>query len=202
MTSRDWKFPLVYIHNRWVSPSHQVTIKHPDCPRGHYRDADTIMLYAAFQILVDFVEVECAGLMFNKPYFETPGQKVYRVIRDLPVLSWLLPPQRNIRRGLYHLRWSMRLTEPYSEHQAQQAKDVFALYKWWTHTRPDRIDPWDWADIDLTEPKRTIHEDGRLEFSSEYSALLEKAGKLEDKYNKEDQKKLLMLIAIRRGLWT
>jgi hypothetical protein len=160
------------------------------------------MLYAAFQILVDFVEVECAGLMFNKPYFETPGQKVYRVIRDLPVLSWLLPPQRNIRRGLYHLRWSMRLTEPYSEHQAQQAKDVFALYKWWTHTRPDRIDPWDWADIDLTEPKRTIHEDGRLEFSSEYSALLEKAGKLEDKYNKEDQKKLLMLIAIRRGLWT
>lgn len=194
------KEPLVYIHNRWVRPSHKVTITHPDIRVGQYRDVDTIMLYANFQILVDFIEVELAGAHFGPTYFETRGQKVYRVIQELPILGWLLPLPRNARRGLHHLRWSMQLKD--SPSQAHYAREKYELYKWWTRTRPNRVDPWSWPDTDVTETRQMIGEDGRLNFSVEYSAKLEQSAKEDDKYTEEDTDMLIRLMRIRGGLWT
>lgn len=188
---------LSYIHNRWICPSDRVVIKHPDCPRGHYRDKDTILLYVMFQVLVDFVEIEC-GSHWGPYYFETPGQKVYRVIQNLPLLHWLLPPDRNVRRGLHHLRWAMSLKDMPS--QAAHANAVFMLYRFWTRSRQARIEPFTvgFAGSD----KRIVGPDNSINFSPEYSAYLESQGELENKYEKEDTEMLKILVDIRGGLWT
>ena len=188
---------MSYIHNRWICPSDRVVIRHPDYSKGHYHDADHKMLYILFQMLIDFVEIECGSIC--GPYrFETTTQKSYRVVQDLPLLNWLLPPPRNARRGLHHLRWAMNLADMPS--QAQQARDVFALYKFWVHTRPGRVEPFS---SKFTGEER-IHKsaDNTIVFSPEYSAYLKTEGKLEDKYDREDQKMLQLLIKIRQGLWT
>jgi hypothetical protein len=211
MTIKDFKFrfgseltrarrvlnaPLSYIHNRWVCPSDRVIIKHPDIIRGRYRDADTVLLYAMFQVLVDFVEIECANLCFNKPYFETAAQKVYRVFQDLPVLHYLLPPQRNVRRGLHYLRWCMGLKDHVG--QAEFARGVFELYRFWVHTRPARFEAFSG---DFVGPKKI--EGGKfMDFTPEYSAYLKSQGDLEDKYVAEDTEKMLQLVKIHKGLWT
>jgi len=151
------------------------------------------MLYILFQMLVDFVEIECGSVC--GPYrFETPGQKTYRVISDLPLLNWLLPPGRNARRGLHHLRWAMTLKDIPS--QAQHAKDVFMLYRFWKHERPERKDP-----FEDTECFSGGHKLGEP-LTARYKAFLDRAGKLEDKYDREDEEMLHLLITIRQGLWT
>jgi hypothetical protein len=216
MTIKDFKFrfgseltrarrvlnaPLIYLHNRWVCPSDRVIIKHPDCPRGRYRDADTVLLYAMFQVLVDFVETECGNHYFNQPHshFETFSQKVYRVIQDLPVFHYLLPPLRNARRGLHYLRWCMKLTD--HPGQAQFGCDVFELYRFWKHERPARVEPFDGGE-QFTEERRNMEPGHYLDFSPEYSAFLKQAGEIEDKYIEEDTRMLTQLVKIRGGLWT
>jgi hypothetical protein len=186
---------MAYIHNRWIMPSDRVIIQHPEYPQGHYHDTDHKMLYIVFQILVDFVEIECGAIC--GPYrFENRWQKAYRILSQLPLLDWLLPGDRNALRGLHHLRWAMSLKD--SPSQAQHAKDVFALYKFWKHTRPRRIDPWEWAET-FTGPKRI----GKgFDFSPEYSAKLQAAGDLEEVYHRDDEEQLHLLIKIRQGLWT
>lgn len=186
---------LAYIYNKWIDPSDRVIIKHQDYLRGSYHDCDCKMLYVLFQMLVDFVEMEC-GAIYGPYYFESHLQKLHRKITNLPIVSWFLPPARNIRRGLHHLRWAMKLQDIPS--QAQQAKDVFLLYKFWVHTRPRRIDPWIWVET-FIEPKRIGN---GFDCSPEYSVKLTEAGKIEDQYDKEDQEMLTLLIKIRGGLWT
>ena len=188
---------LAYIHNRWICPSDRVVIRHPDCPRGHYRDADTILLHVMFQVLVNFVEREL-GSHWGPYYFESTGQKVYRIIHDLPLLHWLLPPGRNVRRGLHHLRWAMSLKDMPS--QAQQAQEVFMLYRFWTRSRPARVEPF--MGGFTGSDNRIIGPNNVISFSPEYSAYLESQGELENKYEKEDTEMLKLLVEIRGGLWT
>jgi hypothetical protein len=186
MIPKIFKSPLSYIHNRWVCPRHKVTIRHPSFIRGQYHDTDHIMLYVLFQMLVDFVEIEC-GSRWGPYHFETNPQKINRVVRDMPVLRWFLPPSRNIRQGLHHLRWAMKLKDMPS--QAQQARDVFTLYKYWTRTRPARIEPFT---RDFEGDGRTITKDADncVHFSPEYSAYLDAESKLEDNYHQQDQEML------------
>jgi len=186
-----------YIHNRWICPSHQVTIRHPDCPKGRYRDADTILLYAAFQVLVDFVEIEL-GTRWGPYYFETPGQKVYRIISTLPVLHWFLPHGRNVRRGLHHLRWAMSLKDMPS--QAEHAKVVFLLYRFWTRSRPARVEPFTVGGEAFDKCRILI--DGCFQLSPEYSAYLDGQNTLEEKHHAEDTEMFKLLVEYRRGLWT
>lgn len=195
--NNPFKSTLAYIHNRWVCPSHRVTIRHKDCPKGHYRDADTILLYTAFQILVDYVEVEL-GSHWGPYCFETPGQKAYRIISTLPVLHWFLPHGRNVRRGLHHLRWAMALKD--MPHQAEQAKMVFMLYRWWTRARPARIAPFTTGGEQFERDRFIV--DGHFHLSPEYSAYLTLQGALEEKYHLEDTEMFKLLVEIRQGLWT
>lgn len=195
--NNPFKSTLSYIHNRWICPSHRVTIRHPDCPKGHYRDADTILLHAMFQVLQDFVEIEL-GARWGPYYFETPVQKTYRVLSSAPVLHWFLPHGRNVRRGLHYLRWAMSLKDMPA--QAESARTIFMLYRFWTRSRPARIDPFSTGG-DEFEHERVIR-DGTFHLSEEYSAYLDSQSKLEDKYTQEDTEMLKILVEIRGHLWT
>jgi len=195
--NNPFKSICAYIHNRWICPSHRVTIRNADCPKGRYRDADTILLYAAFQVLVDFVEIEL-GSHWGPYHFETPGQKVYRIISTLPVLHWFLPHGRNVRRGLHHLRWAMSLKDMPS--QAESARTIFMLYRFWTRSRPARIDPFSTGGEEFERDR--IFKDGHFHLSPEYSAYLDSQSQLEDKYTQEDTEMLKILVEIRGHLWT
>jgi len=181
---------LAYIHNRWIEPTHKITINDSSYHRGIWYDRDSLMLYACFQILIDFVELECG----RDKNFETVGQKIYRKFRYLPVLGWFFPAIRNARQGLHYLRWSMKLKDHPS--QAEFAKNVFKLYRWWKRERPNRQDPW---------KKYTLVREGRDwmgALTPKEKKLLNKAQKEEDKYEREDEKMLHLLVRIRKGMWT
>lgn len=182
---------LAYIHNRWVNPKTHVHIRHPEFEKGHYYDADTRMLYANFQLLVDYVEIECG----HTEHFQTHWQRWRQSVHSIPVIGWFIPPSRNIRQGLHYLRFCMKLKDEMPS-QAAHGREVFRLYKWWTKTRPARLDPWTPYYI-LRE-----HRDWKGSLTPKEKKLMDKCQRLEDRYDREDERNLIALIKIRKGLWT
>jgi hypothetical protein len=183
---------LAFIHNYWICPSNRITIHHADCPRGHYHDADYVMMYALFQMVVDYVEIELSGNLGDG--FETRWQKFVRDCGSLPFIHWFVKAPRNARRGLYHLRWGMRLTDHPS--QAEFCKDMFALYKFWKHTRPRREEAHFYWHL-MREGKSW-----RAPHTPEEDRLFAVGEELQAKYDTEDQDMLLSIIRIRRSMWT
>lgn len=192
---RNLKAPFVYIHNRWVNPCDRVIIHHPGVQKGHYYDSDHVMLHVMFQMIVDFVEIECAVFPVGNSHFETRGQAINRWFRELPFLRWFVMPPRNARRGLYHLRWAMGLKQEHPS-QAQFARDIFTLYRFWIHDRPARKDPFS-AYSALREGKSW-----KGPLTPKERKALKAAQKLEDKYEKQDERMLHLIVKQRTGLWT
>jgi hypothetical protein len=184
--------PLAYVHNRWINPSDRVIIKHPDYPQGHYHDSDTVMLYALFQLVVDYVEIECGNFLSTR--FENGWQKWYRRFRELPLLNWLIPPTRNALRGLHHLRWEMALKDNSS--QSEAAKELFQIYRFWKHTRLERADPFT-AYHNLRDGK-----DWKGPISEQERVLLQEATALEELYEQEDTDMMQRIIKVRNCMWT
>lgn len=195
MTYSQFKSPfitvLAYIHNRWVDPKTHVYIRHPEFEKGHYYDADTRMLYANFQLLVDYVEIECD----HTEYFQTSWQRFRQWCNELPVIGWFLPPSRNIRQGLHYLRFCIKLKDEMPS-QSAHGKEVFRLYKWWTKERPARQDPWE------QYSRSREGKDWKGPLTPKEKKLMKQCQVREDKYEREDERNLIALIKIRKGLWT
>lgn len=90
-----------------------------------YRDKDTILLYASFNLLVDFVEQECAWMSWccsdiyqaEKPWY-------------YPAQMWVKKNRQRL--GIAHLNWECSIgNEPGCEKQALAAKEIKKLYLWW-----------------------------------------------------------------------
>ncbi|MCX8169573.1 MAG: hypothetical protein N3D72_00615, partial [Candidatus Methanomethyliaceae archaeon] len=105
-----------------------------------YYDNDSIILHVNFNILKDFVEVEQAwhhycwsGLYKNAGFYE----------RHMPFYR-LFFPFRRPDLGIQHLEWAATLDDPSlppherCDHQAVAAREILALYRWWTIERPNR----------------------------------------------------------------
>lgn len=205
-----------YINNRWVTKTHALTASPSDIARGEWRDVGSRFLPCLFNELRDFVEVELAwwhiaweGSEFRKKYnppFWAAGWFRWR--------TWRCP-----QAGLDNLEWQMNLTNDWLDddhpdrhkpsRQAETAKEILELYKWWTETYPNRPDPMDasgWSDY-----CEQIRESGRdfLDFEDRTDQEREQSGRaldlsneIEDKYNKEDEEMMIRLIRIRHALWT
>ena len=133
-----------------------------------WHDKDEILLHAAFQVLIDFMEKE-------KP------DEIIDYTHDAE--------------------------------QRREWKELSFLYKWWTETRPNRVDPMN--DETLKKPaeffKKQPTKDGSTSFMyfhnpdpkyRRYWKAVDKSIALEKKWLAEDQKNLERLIAIRSHLWT
>jgi hypothetical protein len=182
---------FAYIHNRWVDPCHRVEIRHPDCPKGKYFEPDVTLLYVNFQILVDYVELEC-GSIWPAVHFESRWQRCHRTIKDLPVLHWFVRPVRNARRGLHYLRWEMKIKD--CPQQAVYAREMFRLYKWWKHTRTRREDPY--------TRFTALGHNWETPLTAKERKILLRCEKLSSRYTQEDTRNLHALIDIRGGLWS
>jgi hypothetical protein len=96
--------------------------------------------------------------------------------------------------------------------QAENAREILALYKWWTEVYPNRPDPHDesgWSEYcnRMREEKgEGLRWLGTQSENPETEALgktaLELTHKIEAAYEQEDEDMMIRLIKVRSGLWT
>jgi len=207
-----------YIRNRYFYPTNVIRT---GLPPG-YNETDELILHGMFQALVDFVEIQEAHMEMMDPEsrkkFGYPKWRRYIRIK----------PWRNREAGIAHLQWAMNLvmdetwgvekTDPQygkTTSQGECAKEIYALFKWWTEERPNRPDPH--AEVsaynaELRAARPRDEEESLWSFmsdagmtpeqSAKRTALYAKARDIEAAYDKEDDDNLCRLIRIRKGLWT
>ena len=187
---RVWSDVLIWVIKLTVDPQNVIRIK--ALRRTVYRDIDTKMFEACFQLLLNYVEQELA-------HMNLMTTKKIRWYHD-----WF-PIKDGAKYGLAHLDWEIGLGDE-SPDQAAAATKIKSLYLWYTVDRPNRYNPWDdivERDGDVT---MTPCNDGtgnvEMHMSDEYSEQLRAAGKIDDEYDAEDTERLMELIKVRGCMWT
>jgi hypothetical protein len=166
-----------------------------------YHELDFRMLHANFNMLKDFVEVQQA----KREYWGGDSKKTWCELH-MPFYE-IVYPFRRPDLGIKHLEWGATLDDPtlpiyeQSPAQAKYAREMLALYKWWTETRPNRVE------VVVRYPSGNLFDifDPAFQLTKTYKtyrADLNKSSKQEEKWHKEDDAMLVRLIKIRRGLWT
>ncbi len=171
-------------------------------PAGQWHDPDEQILHVLFTLLVNFVEIDkatkqrwCAGRQSWWARIRGRRWGVYRSRED----------------GLSHLEWETTLDDPSlpeyeaSPEQAASAREVLALYYWWTEQRPARPDPYDYAgyrDDDAWSLDEMLERVDTEEARQAQRARLARLAAIQAQYDQEDDLMLTRLISVRRSLWT
>jgi len=200
-----------YVNNRWITRTHALTAHPRDIKRGEWRDVGNRFLPCLFNELVDFVEIELA---WNFCVWDSEARKKYQY-------PWWRRWYRNWRSeeaAMAYIAWAKTLTnaeflpddkknEAVPTAQAEAAKEIEILYKWWKYERPARPDPYDvsgWHDICERRRKRSpdeiFPEDETKQEKNESKKALDKLHKLERQYEKQDEEMMIRLIKIRESL--
>jgi hypothetical protein len=168
-----------YFVTRFITKPHMVPTR---LEPYVYHETDTRLFHGAFELLVDFIEIEKAWMAV---VFDSKGEEWekygYPRWYRYRLLRWTRK-FRSPEAGLAHLEWEMSLDNDGPEgcpSQAAAAREQLAIYKWWKTERPARVEPYDVKG--LTYEQR--HE-------------------MEEKYFQEDDEMFIRLIKVRRSLWT
>lgn len=158
-----------------------------------YADLSEKLLHVNFNMLKDFIEKE-KGHMWSYHEDSTDHDE---------------------QPGVSHLLWEMTLDLDESwggnKAQAENAREQYELYNWWTNDRPYRTEPMDTPEHNAYWKMRDEIYKGECFFcrdkdTPELKELQKKAydlsDKLENLYSKEDEEMLIRLIKIRSSLWT
>lgn len=167
-------------------------------------ETDELILHANFQMLVDYVECQCAwmNVVFSEekwnelPFWQKIGLHLGMRFHSRD-------------HGVKYLQWESSLSDDDGNLtlQAHEAKKIYDLYWWWTIARGYRKDPsslvvterpdyfpWEESKEPLTEEEQAK----KRQWLSELDAVM----KLEEEYYQEDTEKLKELIDARHSLWT
>jgi len=206
-----------YVNNRWVTRTHALTAHPRDIPRGEWRDVGNRFLPCLFNELRDFVEVELAWwhIAWEGREVRAKYQAPFYAAGWFRWRTWRCP-----QAGLDNLEWQMSLTQDWldddhpdrnhSSPQADRAREILALYKWWTEVYPNRADPYEvsgWSAY--CEQKR---EKGTLFFDEDddkpeaervdTKPMLDQINEMQARYEQEDEDMMIRLIRVRNSLWT
>jgi len=172
-----------------------------------YQEIDTRMLHANFELLVDYVEIECANMAQIADRHELIAERGWKHSHFPRMLK--IKEFRNRELGIQHLQWETTLNAAElseyerSPQQAAKAVQILILYTWWKDVYPNREE--------LPSPDRNSI---GLEFLSKkwkkanpkMSAKIDKwardSHKQELDWDKEEEEMLIALMKIRKGLWT
>lgn len=199
-----------HIVNRWIDQSHALVAHAKHIKPGQWRDLDYRILVCLFDELVDFVEIEKAYSNYRWNSEKQKGMRWWQVGR------WRTRTWRSAEAGLDHLAWEMTLTDEEwiddksqakPTYQAETAREIVALYKWWTEVYPNRPDPMDasgWSNYCNNKRDRGIDllEDDPEEDKWNTRSMHDKMREMEKAYEDEDTEMLIRLIKIRGSLWT
>ncbi len=205
-----------YINNRWVSRTHGLTAHPRDIEPGKWCDVGNRFLPCLFNELVDFVEIETA---WHHVLWDEKARRQYEVPwwrrGFMRWRTWRCPAA-----GIAHLEWAMELTnvefldedekhlaEP--THQARAAREILALYRWWTEEYPRRPDPYDasgwsaYCDMRRERGYNFFDMENKSEEEKEMCDMSHKRlCEIEEAYKNEDEEMMIRLIKIRESLWT
>ena len=197
-----WKADKMYwwVRYRTINRFHVVKT---GLPPG-YKEVETTMLHVNFTLLKDFVEIELA----SQAYW---GDDIVRTWAEkyIPLYN-VFYPFRRPDLGIKQLEWAAKLDDPsvpvneQSPAQAVHAREVYALYKRWTETRPNRVT------VEILYPKVDRSEDDFMftnvdRTTEEYKTYMHSVDmeqKQQEKWEKEDTKMLVRLMKARTGMWT
>lgn len=202
-----------YVNNRWVTRTHALTAHPRDIKRGDWHDVGNRFLPCMFNELVDFVEIELA---WSNCMWNDEARKQF----DMPWWRRWYRQWRSEEAAMAYLAWAKTLTnaefldedkkhEAVPTAQAESAKEIEILYKWWKYERPARPDPYEvsgWSAIcdrrREAYPDELLPEDTTKEEKAETRKSLDVLRDLEAKYEAEDEEMMIRLIKVRHGLWT
>lgn len=180
-----------------------------------YYEIETLMLYAAFKLLKDFVEVE-KGWMNHCMSLGASKLKWY--VRCIPFYTRFF--FRDRAGGLEYLLWESDLDQQTPERdrteaqlcvgQATAARELIVLYLWWVDERPVRKDPeypqelvefdkvrdgaFSWLSNRFTKAHPTEY----AIYKKHCIALTD----VEEAWKMEDTEMFIRLIKIRDSMWT
>lgn len=205
-----------YINNRWIFKRHTLTT---NLKPGEWHEFDTRLLYAVFDELVNFVEIEQAWMQVvfsdeDRKKYKTPW---YR--SKLRIGIWRCPEA-----GIDYLNWAtgLKYDEDWMDKndpqygqptfQAIAAQEILALYKWWKEERPKRPDPHKISGLDEYHEKNRqqtkecsdnfLWSSAKYKRGDECANLLNLCHKIEQEQYEEDTAMLIRLVKIRQSLWT
>lgn len=212
-----------YANNRWITRSHCLTAHPRDIKPGSWCDVGNRFLPCLFNELVEYVEVELAW--WHLAWEDKEERKKY----NAPWWRfgwWNIRTWRSAQAGLDNLDWQSKIVanEEYGlkpgdtgygepTHQAIKAREILALYKWWTEVYPNRPDIHDasgWTEY--CDRKRKVYGNEDLDWFCDDQTpedlkafgtqALAKSQEIEEAYEKEDEEMLIRLIKVRNSLWT
>lgn len=175
----------IYLRNRFIDKLHILQTK---LNPGQYYEYETRLLHGMFDSFVEFIEE--AQTLDNLTWELTLTNKY----------EWL-PDEEAKQQPDYG--------KP--DHQAISAQEKFALYTWWTVTRPARPDAYDasgfakWSEENKSEDDNVFSlfaDDGDTAKGETRNALSKKWREIDKGYDQEDEDMMIRLIRIRRTLWT
>ena len=206
-----------YINNRWISRSHALTSHARDISPGQWHDVGWRFLPCMFNELQDFVEIEQAWHHMRwdeeaQQRFQPPWYRSWLGLR-----GWRCPEA-----GLAYLDWASELRadetwgldpgdEGYGEltPQAKNAREIKALYLWWTQVyrnRPDASEASGWSAV--CDRIRDANNGALLatvkdkKLKREQGQALKRLHKIESDYEREEEAMMIRLIRVRHSLWT
>lgn len=176
-----------YIYNRFITKTHCLKT---GLEPGHYYEMDHRIMHGLFNELVEFVEGEQAWMNYicskDKKFKFKKGKCAEA---GIDYLIWAMSLKKDEDSG--YKKGDKEYGQP--TQQAESAKKIFELYNWWKNIRPNRPDPHDesgWSEVFESNDEK------------KKKKSLKDLCKLEEKYDKEDEKMLIELIKIRKSLWT
>jgi len=171
-----------------------------------YHEIDERMLHANFELLVDYVEIECANMA---TVFDNEKRKeAYGWRRKIP--SFLRIKERRSRElGMKHLEWETTLSSPdlpeYERNPGQAARAVQAiiLYIWWKDVYPNRqdLEAPDSGEFGLRILSNKWKQENP-EMSAKITQWSKESFEQELAWDNEEEAMLIALMKIRKGLWT
>lgn len=176
-----------------------------------YHEIESQMLHANFSMLVRYVEFQLG----NRHYWAKLDRKTHKedtIEKYFPFIRDFFPVAR-AEYGVEHLMWEMTLDDPalppyeQAPAQAKCAREIHALYIWWTQTRPSRIKIEIEHDQDIPGAARPVWprinkiDRNSTEYKA-YRANITAQANQEEKWRKEDDKMLVRLVKVRSKLWT
>ena len=143
-----------------------------------YYDVDTRLFHGAFDLLVEFCEVELAHMEMFK--VKVPWWKSRRAYQKAHAEELVMK----------YFDWAENYkdeNDPTQGHpKAQYHKELRELYVWWKHTRPARLDPTKYWSANRKSD----------------SQALQKSMAMDAAYEDEDTKQFIRLVNSRAAMWT
>jgi hypothetical protein len=200
-----WKYNTVTDWIRYRT-THRYHVVNTGLPPSYY-EVESRMLHVNFTLLKDFVEIEQARQRYLWSYErkDTPTW----CEKHMPFYR-LVYPFRRPDLGIKHFEWAATLDDPSlppyerADKQAQDAREILALYKWWVDIRPTRREKEykEYSDQGLGVLGSLDDDfDHNAEDYKAFREAMDENANMEDMWNTEDEDMLVRLIKIRRGLW-